>query len=198
MLSPSKKSYDKPRQCIKIQTHHFADNKSYSQRYIFSSSDVGMWELDHKESWAPKNWCFWTVVLEKTLESPLDSKEIKSVNPKGNELWILIIRTEADAPIFWPFDEKWLIGKDPDVRKDWGQGRSGTAEDEIASSFCCSCCSVSQSCTTICDTKDYSTQGFPVLHYLLEFAQTCVHWVDDAIQPSHPLSSPSPSALNLS
>ena len=88
-----------------------------SQSYGFSSSHVGMWELDHKEGWAPKNWCFWTVVLEKTLESPLDSKEIKPVNPKGNQAWIFVGRTdaEAEAPILCPPDAKsWLIGKDPD------------------------------------------------------------------------------------
>ena len=87
-----------------------------------------MWELDYKESWAQKNWCFWTVVLEKTLESPLDCKEIKLINPKGNQSWIFIERTdaEAEAPILWSPDEKnWLIGKDPDAGKDWGQGENG-------------------------------------------------------------------------
>ena len=89
---------------------------------FFSSSHVWMWELDHEEGWVPKNWCFWTVVLERTLESPLDSKEIKSVNPKGNQSWIFIGRTdaEADAPISWPPDVKsLLIRKDPDAGKDW-------------------------------------------------------------------------------
>ena len=93
-----------------------------------------MWELDHKEGWAPKNWCFWTVVLEKTLESPLDCKEIKSVNPKGNQLWIFIERTdaEAEAPILWPPDAKsQLIGKDPDAGKDWRQEEKGAIEDEM-------------------------------------------------------------------
>ena len=91
-----------------------------------------MWELDHKESWTPKNWCFWTAVLEKTLESPLDCKEIKPVNPKGNQSWIFIERTdtEAKAPILWPPDaKKWLIGKDPDAGKDWGQEEKGMTED---------------------------------------------------------------------
>ena len=95
---------------------------------------VWMWELDHKESWAPKNWCFWTVVLEKTLESPLDFKEIKPVNPEGNKSWIFIERTdtEADAPILWPPDAKnWLIGKDPDAGKDWRWEEKGTTEDEM-------------------------------------------------------------------
>ena len=95
---------------------------------------VWMWELDRKESWAPKNWCFWTVVLEKTLESPLDCMEIKPVNPKGNQSWIFIGRTdaEAEAPIRWPPDAKnWLIGKDPDSRKHWRQEEKGTTEDEM-------------------------------------------------------------------
>ena len=95
-----------------------ADKGPSSQSYGFSSSHVWMWELDHKENWAPKNWCFWTVVLEKTLESPLDCKEIKPVNPKGNQSWIFIGRTdvEAETPKFWPLDGKnWLIWK------DWGR-----------------------------------------------------------------------------
>ena len=117
-LAPWKKSYGKPRQHIKKQKHHFADNGLYSQSYGFSISHVWMWKLDHKESWALKNWCFWTVVLEKTLESPLDCKEIKSVNPKRNQSWIFIgrIDAEAEAPILWP--PFWLIRKDPDAGKD--------------------------------------------------------------------------------
>ena len=93
----------------------------------------GCWELDHKESWAPKNWCFWTVMLEKTLESPLDCKEVKPVNPKGNQPWIFIgrIDAEAEAPIFWPPDAKnWLLGKDPDAGKDLRQEK-GMTEDEM-------------------------------------------------------------------
>ena len=91
-----------------------------------------MWELDYKESWAPKNWCFWTVVLEKTLESPLDFKEIKPVNPKGNQSWIFIGKTDAEAetPILWPPDVKnWLVTKDPDAGKDWRQEEKGTTEE---------------------------------------------------------------------
>ena len=102
--------------------------RPYSQSCGFSNSHVGMWELDHKEGWAPKNWCFWTVMLEKTLESPLDSKDIKPVNPKGNQAWIFVGRTdaEAEAPILCPPDAKsWLIGKDPDAGKDWGQEEKG-------------------------------------------------------------------------
>ena len=93
-----------------------------------------MWELDHKEIWVPRNWCFWTVVLEKTLEILLDSKEIKPVNPKGNQSWMFIGRTdaEAEAPILWLPDVKnWLTGKDPDAGKDWGQEEKGTTEDEM-------------------------------------------------------------------
>ena len=93
-----------------------------------------MWELDHKESWAPKNWSFWPMVLEKTLESPLDCKEIKPINPKGNQSWIFTRRTdgEAEAPILWPPDmQNWLIGKDPDGGKDWRQEQKGTTEDEM-------------------------------------------------------------------
>ena len=93
-----------------------------------------MWELDYKENWALKNWCFWTVVLEKILESPLDCEEIQLVHPKGNQSWIFIGRTdvEAETPIFWPPDVKnWLIWKDPDAWKDWKQEERGTTEDEM-------------------------------------------------------------------
>ena len=106
---------------------------SSSQSYGFSNSHVWMWELDHKESWTLKNWCFWTVVLEKILESPLDCKEIQPVYPKGNQSWIFIGRTdaEAEAAIFWPSDvKKWLFGKDPDAGKDWRQEEKGMTEDE--------------------------------------------------------------------
>ena len=113
------------------------DKGPYSQGYGFSSSHVWMWQLDHKESWALKNWCFWTVVLEKTLESPLDCKGIKPVNPKGNQPWIFIGRTDAkaEAPIVWPHDVKnWLIGKDPDAGKDWTQEENEMTEDEMVGS----------------------------------------------------------------
>ena len=112
----------------------FANKGLSSQSYGFSSGHVWMWELDYKESWAPKNWCFWTVVLEKTLESPLDGKEIQPVHPKGNQSWIFIGRTDAKAetPIVWPPDEKrpWCW-KDPDAGKDWGQVEKGTTQDEM-------------------------------------------------------------------
>ena len=114
--------------------YSFADKGPSSQRYGFSSSHVWMWEVDHKESWALKNWCFWTVVLEKTLESPLDCKEIQPVNPKGNQSWIFIGRTdaEADAPILWPSDVKnRFFGKEPDAGKDWRWEEKGMTEDEM-------------------------------------------------------------------
>ena len=101
---------------------------------VFSSSHVWMWELNYKESWVPKNWCFWTVVLEKTLESPLDCKEIQAVYPKGNQSWIFIgrIAAEAETPIFWPPDvKKWLIQKDPDAGKDWRQEEKGSKENDM-------------------------------------------------------------------
>ena len=134
MLAPWKESYDKPRECIKKQRYHFADKDLYSQSCGFSSSHLWMWELDHKEGWALKNWCSWTVVLEKTLDSPLDCKEIKPVIPAGNQPWIFIGRTdaEAEAPILLPSDSKsWLIGKDPDARKDWGQKEKGATENQV-------------------------------------------------------------------
>ena len=100
---------------------------------VFSSRHVWMWELDYNESWASKNWCFWTVVLEKTLESPLDCKEIRPVNPKGNQPLVFIGRTDAEAPIFWSFNVKSrLIRKDPDAGKDLRQEGKGTTEDEMA------------------------------------------------------------------
>ena len=114
-------NYDKPRQHIKKQRHYFANKGPSSQSYGFSSCHVWMWELDHKESWAPKNWCFWTVMLAKTLEGPLGFKEIKPVNPNGNQSWIFIGRTDAKVPVLWPPDVKsWFIRKDPVAGKDWG------------------------------------------------------------------------------
>ena len=109
---------------IKRQRHYFANKGPSSQSYGFSSSCVWIWELDYKESWALKNWCFWTVVLKKTLESPLDCKGIHPVHPKGNQSWIFIGRIDAEGktPILWPPDVKsWLVWKDPDAGKDWGQ-----------------------------------------------------------------------------
>ena len=118
---------------LKKQRHYFANKGISSQSYGFSSSHVWLWELDHKESWAPKNWCFWTVVLE-TLESPLDCKEIQSVHPKGDQSWVFIGRTDvgAETPILWPPDAKnWLIWKNPNAGKDLSREEKGTAEDEM-------------------------------------------------------------------
>ena len=120
---------------IKKQRHYFVNKGPSSQGYGFSSGHVWMWKLDYKECWAPKNWCFWTVVSEKTLEGPLDCKEIQQVHPKGDQSWVFIGRTdvEAETPILWPPDaESWLIGKDPDAGKDWEQEEKGTTEDEMA------------------------------------------------------------------
>ena len=129
MLAPWKKSYDQPRQHIKKQRHYYFANKGPScQSYGFPNSNVWMWELEYKESWVLKNWCFWTVVLEKTLESPLDYKEIQPVYPEGNQSWIFIGRTDAkdETPMLWPTDVRnWLIWKDPDAGKDWRWEKKG-------------------------------------------------------------------------
>ena len=130
-----KESYDQPRQHIQKQRHYFANKSPSSQGYGFSSGHVWIWELDCEESWASEYWCFWTVVLEKTLESPLDCKEIQPVYSKGDQSWAFFGRTDAEAetPILWPRDAKcWLIWKDPDVGKDWGQEEKGMTEDEMA------------------------------------------------------------------
>ena len=127
-------SYHQPRQHIKKQRHYFVNKAPYSQGYGFSSNHVWMWVLDNKESWASKNWCFWTVVLEKTLESPLDCKETQPVHPKGDQSWVFIgrIDIEAETPILWLADVKnWLIWKDLDAGKDWGQEEKGSTEDEM-------------------------------------------------------------------
>ena len=117
-----------------LKIRDITDKCPYSQSYGFSSSHVWMWRLGHKESWTPKNWCFWTVVLERTLESLLDSNEIKPVNPKGNLSWIITgwIVAVAETPILWPPDSKnWLIGKDPDAGKDWRQEDKGTTDEMV-------------------------------------------------------------------
>ena len=117
-----------------LKSRDIANKGLSSQGYGFSSSHVWMWELDYKESWALKNWCFWTVVLEKTLESPLDYKEIQPVHPEGNQSWIFIGRTdvEAETPLLWPPDAKsWLTWKDLDAGKDWRPEEKGTIKDEM-------------------------------------------------------------------
>ena len=133
-LSPWKESYDQPRPHIIKQRHDFANKGLSSQGYGFSSGHVWLWELDYKERWVLKNWCFWTVVLEETLESLLDCREIQPVHPKGDQSWVFIGGTdiEAGTPILWPPDvESWLIWKAPDAGKDWGQEEKGTTEDEM-------------------------------------------------------------------
>ena len=133
MLVPWKRSYDQPRQHIKKQRHYFFNQIPSTQSYGFSSSHVWIWELDYKESWVAKNWRFWTVVLEKTLEHPLDCK-IKSVKPKGNQSWIFIGGTDAEAETstLRPPDVKnLLIGTDTDAEKDWRLEEKETTEDEL-------------------------------------------------------------------
>ena len=161
--------------------YHFAEKSLFSQSYGFSSSHVQMWELDHKEGWAPKNWWFWTVVLEKILENPLDCKELKPVNPKGNQLWIFIERSVAEPPILGhlmqrtdSLEKTQMLGKTEGGRRRWWQQMIWL--------------------DGITDPMDCSTPGFPVHHQLPEFTQTHVHWVGDTIQASHP----SPPALSLS
>jgi len=138
MLSPWKESYDQTRQHVKKQRHYFANKGLSSQGYGFFSSHAWMWELDYKETWVLKNWCFWTVVLEKTLESPLDCKEIQPVYPKGDQSWVFIGRThvEAETSILWPPHVKsWLIWKDPNAGKDWRLEEKGMTEDEMVGCF---------------------------------------------------------------
>ena len=130
-----RKSMTKPRQHVKKQRHYFASKGPSGQGYGFSSAHVWMWELDCEERWVTKNWCLWNVVLEKTLENPLVCKKIQLVNPKGNQSWMFILRTDAEAEttILWSPDAKnWLLGKDPDVGKDWKQEEKGRTEDEMA------------------------------------------------------------------
>ena len=118
-----------------LKTRDFTDKGLYSQIFGFSSSHIWMWQLDCEEGWVLKNWCFWTVVLEKTLQSPLDRKEIQPVHSKGDQSWVFIGRTDAEAetPILWPPHVKsWLIGKDFGAGRDWGQKEKGTTEDEMA------------------------------------------------------------------
>ena len=134
MFAPWKKSYDQPRQHIKKQRHYFANKGCLVKAMVFPVVMYGMWELDCEESWAPKNWCFWPVVLRKTPES-LDCKEIQPVHPKGDQPWVFIGRNDAKAetPALWPPHAKsWLIGKDCDAGMDWGQEEKETTEDEMA------------------------------------------------------------------
>ena len=132
MFTPWKESYDQPRQHIKKQRHYFANKGPSSLGYCFSSGRVWMWELDYKESWAPKNWCFWTVVLEKTLESPLDFKEIQLVHPEGDQSWALEgLMLKLKLQYFDHLMRRADSGKDSDAGKDWGQEEKGKTEDEM-------------------------------------------------------------------
>ena len=134
MLTPWKESYDQPRQHIKKQRHYFANKRPSSLSYGFSSSHVRMWELDSKESWAPKNWCFLTVVWRRLLRVPWTARRSNQSNRKGDQPWIFIGRTdaEAEAPVLWPPDAKsQLTGKDPNAGKDWRWKEKGTREDEM-------------------------------------------------------------------
>ena len=140
MLTPWEKSYDQPRQHIKKQRHYFANKGQSSQSYGFSSSRVWMWQLDCEESWALKNWCLWTVVLEKTRESPLDCKEIQPVHPKeispeySLEGLMLKLQFQHFGHMMWKMDESGKVrnlGKDPDAEKDWRREEKGTTEDEM-------------------------------------------------------------------
>ena len=133
MIASWQKDNDKPRQCVEKQRHYFADKGPYSQGYGLPSGHVWMWELDRKESRMPKNWCLWTVVLEKTPESPLH-KEVKSVSLKGHQPWIFTGKTddEAETPVFWSSNvNRWLIGKDPDAGEDWRGEENEMTEDEM-------------------------------------------------------------------
>ena len=170
MLAPWKKSYDKPRQYMKKQRYHSAKKGPYRQIYGFSSSHVWIWELDHKEGWAPKNWCFWTVVLENSWES-LGLQGDQTVNPIGNKSWILIGRSdaEAEAPILWSPDANTKALEKKEVMKKltvWALLQFS---------------SVAQSCLTLCDPKNRSPPGLSVHHQLQEFTQTHVCRVGDAI-----------------
>ena len=151
---------------IKKKRHQLFDKGQYSENYGFSSGHVWMSELDCEESWALKNWCFWTVVLEKTLESPLDCKEIKLANTKGIQPGKFIGRTdsEAETPILWPpYSKNWLIGKDPDAGKDWRWEEKGAAEDECKKQIIWGknnrCCLVSKSFLSLFDPVDCSLPG---------------------------------------
>ena len=132
MIASWQESYDKPRQCVKKQRHHFTDKGPYSQGYDLSSSHVRIWKPDNKEGRATKSWCFRTVVLEKTLQSPLENKEIKPVNPTGNQPWIFTGRTDAEAetPTLWPPDATDSLEK-TDAGKDWRPEEKGKTEDEM-------------------------------------------------------------------
>ena len=191
MLASWKKSYDQPREHIKKQKHYFANKDPFSQSYRLSSSYVWMWELDYKESWVLKNWFFWTVVLEKTLESPLDSKEIQPVHPEGNQSWIFIGRTNdgAETPILWSPDGKsWHIGKDPDAGKDWGREETGMTENEVLDD-------ITSSMTWVwTSSKSWRLTGWPGVQQSMRLQRVRHDWATELNWTSSPFAD-DPSAL---
>ena len=173
-------SCDQPRQHINKQRHYFASKVPSSQGYGFSSCHVWMWEPDYKESWVLKNWCFWTVVLEKSLESLLDFKEIQPVHPQGHQSWVFFERTgvETETPVLWSPDVKsWLSWKYPEAGKDWGQEEKGTTEDDMDMAsgglrqlvmnkevWCAVVHGVTKSWTRLSDWTELNTVSFWVCH----------------------------------
>ena len=179
MLAPWKKSYDQPRQHVKKQRYYLANKGPSSPSYSFSTSYVWMWEMNHIEGWEPsQTWCFWTVVLEKTLESPLDSKEIQPVHSKGNQSWIFIERTDAEAetPVLWPPDAKnWFIGKDPDAGKDLKAG-GGEGDDRGWDGWMAS--PAKWACVWI-DSRSWSRAGRPGMLQSKESKRVGHDWVTE-------------------
>ena len=187
MIASWQEIYDKPRQCVEKQRHHSADKGLYSQGYGLPSGHTWLWELDHKEGRAPKNWCLQTVVLEKAPESPLDSKKIKPVSLKGNQSWTFIGRTDVEAPVFWSSDvNSQLIEKVPDAGKDWGQEEKRASQDDMAGwHHWCNGHELGQT--------SVGGEGQGGLASMGSQSIDKTGWLNNnsAIQPSYPLSPPS-------
>ena len=180
---------------IKKQRRYFANKTPSSPSYGFSSSHIWMWELDYKESWALKNWCFWTVVLEKTPESPLDYKEIQPVNPKGNQSWIFIGKTDAEAEtsIIWPpVGKNWLIRKDPDAGKHWRQEKKGMTEDEMVITD--SMASLTQWTRVWASSRSWWWTGKPSMLQSMGYQRVGHDWATELNWTEIPISA---SAYNL-